>query len=101
MQLVLRPWHKHDFRRFRQRGLELLDVAFDLRIVEDVAIDLRERRVSVRDSPQQDHEFEQIGVRLLPERLLGPPEQVVQQGGDRVGHRVRIEIVVQRVVADA
>jgi hypothetical protein len=40
-------------------------------------------------------------VRLLPEWLLRFAEQVVQQRCYRVGDRVRIELVVQRVVADA
>jgi hypothetical protein len=72
----------------------LLNIALNLSVVEDVPIDLGECRVSVRDSPQQDHELEQIGVRLLPKRLLRPPEQVVNQRRDRIGHRVWIEIVV-------
>ena len=48
-----------------------------------------------------DADVQQIGVRLLPARILGFPEQVAQDRRDRVGHGVRIEIVVQGVVADA
>ena len=68
--------------------------------VEDVAIHLRERRVAVRKAPKQDDELEQIGVRLLPERLLRLAEQVVDQRRDGIGDGVGIEIVVERVVAD-
>ena len=70
-------------------------------VFDDVAIHLRERRVPVGNPSQRDDELEQIRVRLLPERLFGFAEQVVQQTADRVRDRVRIEIVVQRVVADA
>ena len=39
-------------------------------------------------------------MRLLPERFLRSSEQVVEQTANCVGDGVRIEIVVQRVVAD-
>ena len=84
-----------------ERRLQGTDVALDLRVFEDVAVHLRKRRVAVDETAQQDDELEQIRVGLLPERLFRPAEQVVQQCGDRKGDRVRIEIVVQRVVADA
>ncbi len=59
-----------------------------------------ERGVPVADATQRDHELQQVGVGLLPERFLGPPEEVVQQRSQGIGHGVRVEIVVQRVVAE-
>jgi hypothetical protein len=47
---------------------------------------------------QQNHELEQVRARLLPERLLAATKQVGHQGGNAVGERVRIEVVVQRIV---
>ena len=76
------------------------DLGLNLAVLEDVAIHLGEGRVAVREAPQQDDELEQIRVRLLPERLLRLAEQVVDQRRDGVGNGVRIEIVVERVVAD-
>ena len=70
-------------------------------VLDDEPIDLGERRVSVRDPSQGDHEFQEIRVRLLPERFLGFAEQIVQQTADGIRDGVRIQIVVQRVVADA
>jgi hypothetical protein len=57
--------------------------------------------VAGADSSQQDREREGVGVGLLPERLLLFPEQVVQERGHGVGHRIGIELVVERVVASA
>ena len=88
-------------RRVREDRLQTPDVVVHLRVVQDVAVHLGERRVAVADSAQQDHELEQVGVGLLPERFLRPAEQVVQERRHGVRHRVGIELVVQRVVADA
>jgi hypothetical protein len=52
------------------------------------------------DPPLGKRALWEIGVRLLPERLLSP-EEIVEQHGDGVGHGIRIQIVVQRVVAEA
>ena len=100
LQLVVRERNHDHFWRLRQRRLQGTDLALDLRVFEDVAVHLRERRVAVDEPPQQDDELEQIGVGLLPEGLLGFAEQVVHQCGDRKGDRVRVEVVVERVVAD-
>ena len=48
---------------------------------------------------EQDDELHEVGVSLLPERLLPSAEEVVDEGGDAVGERVGIETVVERVVA--
>jgi hypothetical protein len=79
--------------------LERLQVLANQLVVNDVAVDLGERRVAVRDPAQRDDKLQQIRVRLLPERFVGFAEEVIEQAADRVRHRVRIEVVVQRVVA--
>ena len=93
---------REDVRRVDRTGaLSAADVLVDQLVVDDVAVHLGERRVPVGDPAQRDDELQQIRVRLLPERFLRLAEQVVQQPADRVGDGVRVEIVVQRVVADA
>ena len=86
-------------RRRAELLLAALDVPLDETLVNRVVIDLRERGVAVDDLAQQDQELDQVGVRLLPERLLAAAVQVVEQRRDRVRQRVRLEVVVQRVVA--
>jgi hypothetical protein len=66
--------------------------------VDDVLVDLKERDVVIEDLVQQDHELHEVRARLLPERLLPTPKQVGHQGGDPIGQRVGVEIVVERVV---
>ena len=101
VRLMVGLSNAQDGGRIRQFRLQSTDVAVDLPVLQHVAVHLRERRVAVGDAPQQDHELQQVGVGLLPERFLRLAEQVVQQRGDGVGHGVRVEVVVQRVVADA
>ena len=67
--------------------------------IDGVVIDLRECGVPVDHLAEENHELHEIGVRLLPERLLAAAVQIVQQAGDGVGERVRFEVVVERVVA--
>ena len=97
--LVVVRRHDDDFGRVLQLLGELADTHLDLRRLEDVVVHLGERRVAVGDPAQEDHELQQVGVCLLPERLLRFAEQIVQECGDGERHRVRVEIVVQRVVA--
>ena len=47
---------------------------------------------------QQDDEFHQVRVGLLPERLLTATEQVIQQAGNSVCQRVSFEIVMKGIV---
>ncbi len=89
-----------DRRRGLQDGVEREDVLVDLPVIEHVAVNLRERRVAHREAPEQDHELEQVRVRHLPERLLRLAEEIVEQRGDGVGHRVGVQVVLERVVAD-
>ena len=100
-QSILFHRHQQDFRRLGERSLQPADVAVDQRVVQDVAVDLGEGGVAIGESSEQNHELQQVGVRLLPERFLRLAEQVVQQRGDGKRDRIRIEVVVQGVVADA
>src|SRR3954468_19541105 len=79
LELVVREWYHDHLWRLNQRWLQSTDVTFDLGILEDVAVHLRERRVAVDEPPQQNDEFEQIGIGLLPERLFGFAKEVVHQ----------------------
>src|SRR5258706_6528811 len=47
----------------------------------------------------KDDEFDEVGVRLLPEGLLSTSEKVVQERGDVVREGVGVEVVVEWVVA--
>ena len=67
--------------------------------IDRAFVDIEQGHVVVQRLVQQDDELDEVGVRLLPERLFALAEQVVQQRGDAVRQRVRVEIVVQRVVA--
>ncbi len=67
--------------------------------VDDVLIDLEERHVVVQYLMEQDHELDEVRTRLLPERLLASAKQIGHEGGDPVGQRIGIQLVVQRVVA--
>src|SRR5262245_30098883 len=74
----VRPWALHavlpeihepddkDVRRLREVRLETADVSVDLLIIQDVAVDLRERGVAVRDAPEKKDELQKIWLRLLP-----------------------------------
>ena len=48
---------------------------------------------------KKDDEFDEVGVRLLPEGLLSTSEKVVQKRGDVVREGVGVEVIVERVVA--
>src|SRR5207245_5749800 len=48
---------------------------------------------------KKDDEFDEVGVRLLPEGFLSTPEKVVQKRGDVVREGVGVEVVMERVVA--
>src|SRR5437660_5863107 len=73
--LVLLSPYRDNFLRLRELRLQCADVLVDLLVFNNEPVDLGERRVTIRDAPQRDHELEQVGVRLLPERLLRLAEQ--------------------------
>ena len=79
---------------FRDHGAELVRV-------DDVLVDLEERDVVVEDLMQEDHEFDEVRAGLLPKGLLPFAEEIRHQRGDAVGQGIRVEVVVQRVVAVA
>src|SRR5260370_28565285 len=47
---------------------------------------------------KKNDEFDEVGVRLLPEGLLSTSEKVVQERGDVVREGVGVEVVVERFV---
>ena len=83
----------------RQLPLPLRELLGDAVRVDGGLVHVEQRHVVVDDLVQQDHELHEVRVRLLPERLLAPAEEVVQERGDAVGQRIGVEVVVQRVVA--
>src|SRR5258708_471233 len=48
---------------------------------------------------EKDDEFNEVRVSLLPEGFLAPAEEVVQERRNVVGQRVRVEVIIQGVVA--
>src|SRR5258708_24803044 len=62
-------------------------------------IDIEEGHVVVGDLVKKDDEFNEVRVRLLPERFLTATEKIVQKRSDVIRKRIRIEIIVKRVVA--
>jgi hypothetical protein len=46
---------------------------------------------------KEDDELHEVGVGLLPERLLTPAKEIIEERRDVVGEGVGIEIVVKRV----
>ena len=50
---------------------------------------------------QEDHELDEIGARLLPERLLAAAIEIGHERGDAERQRVGVEVVVERVVSVA
>src|SRR5262249_47878344 len=101
VKTMFRARHNDDVRRLGENAFQPLDVPMNLAVVQDVLIHLGESRVAVADAPKQNDKLQEVGIRLLPERFLRAAEQVVQHCRNRVGDCVGIEIVVQRVVADA
>src|SRR4029453_11239361 len=90
-----------DVRRVVELRLESADVLVDQAVLDDVSIHLRQRRVAFSDSAQGNHELQEVGICLLPERFLRASEQIVEQTSDGVGYCVRVEVIVEGVVADA
>src|SRR5262249_6846649 len=72
----------------------------DLR-VERAFVNVKERHVIVKDFVQEDQEFDQVRVGLLPEWLLAAAKQVVEEGRDSKGGCVGVLVIVQRVIAVA
>jgi hypothetical protein len=48
---------------------------------------------------KEDDELDEIGVGLLPKRLLATAKEIVQERGDVVREGVGVQVIVKRVVA--
>src|SRR5439155_18531690 len=62
-------------------------------------VDIEEGDIVVGGLMKEDDELDEVGVRLLPERFLATAEKVVQERGDVVSEGVRVQVIVERVVA--
>ena len=58
------------FWKVAQGGSRSVDLGLQNTLVERCPVDVLERDVVVRDTVQQDHKLHEVGVGLLPERLL-------------------------------
>ena len=80
-------------------GLSLVDFLGEQRLVDGAVVHVAQRHPSGRvaavlgreDAVQLDDPADEIRVRLLPEGFFALPEQLIEQGRDGVGERVRIE----------
>src|SRR6266436_4889994 len=79
--------------------LGLRDPFFEKRWRDGALVDIEEGYVVVGGLMKKDDEFDEVGVRLLPEGLLSTSEKVVQERGDVVSEGVGVEVIVERVVA--
>src|ERR1700723_3384319 len=79
--------------------LGLCNSLFKERRRDRALVDIEERNVVVGGLVKQDDELQEVGVGLLPERLLATAKEIIEKRGDVVGERVGVEIVVKRVVA--
>ena len=79
--------------------LGLRNSFFEERWRDRALVDVEEGDVIVGDLVKKDDEFDEVGVRLLPEWFLATAKEIVQERGDVVREGVGVEIVVKRVVA--
>src|SRR3984885_7214603 len=79
--------------------LGLGDSLFEQRWRDRALVDIEERNVVIGGLMKKDDELDEVGVGLLPERLLATAKEIIEERGDVVSERVGVEIVVKRVVA--
>ena len=79
--------------------LGFVDSLFEERRRDRALVDVKEGHVVVGNLMKKDDEFDEVGVRLLPERLLASSEKIIQKRSNVVRKRVCVEIIVKRVVA--
>src|SRR5229473_4749834 len=79
--------------------LGFLNTFFEERRRDGALVDIEERDVVVGNLVKKDDELDEIGVRLLPEGFLASAKEIVQERGDVVREGVRVQVVVERVVA--
>ena len=79
--------------------LRLLDLLREELRVHSAAVDVPERDPAPRQEPVKlDDPAHEIRVCLLPERFAGLAEELVDEGGHAVGHRVGVQVrIVERV----
>jgi len=58
-------------------SLSFFDAVAEFIRIDDVFVDLKERDVVVEHLVQQDHELDEMGARLLPERFLSATNRFV------------------------
>src|SRR5258707_12355179 len=75
--------------------LGLRDPFFEKRWRDGALVDIEEGYVVVGGLMKKDDEFDEVGVRLLPEGLLSTSEKVVQERGDVVSDGEVGEVVVE------
>ena len=63
-------------------------------------VDIEEGYVVVRNLMEQDDELNEVGVCLLPERLLATTEKIVQERCDIEGESVRVQVTTEWVVTE-
>src|SRR3984893_3692053 len=72
--------------------LGLRDPFFKQRRRDGALIDIEEGHVVVGRLVKKNDEFDEIGVRLLPKRLLAAAEEIIQQGGEVVRKGVSVQV---------
>ncbi len=80
--------------RFTQPAFRFENPAFEQSWIDRAFVNVEERDVVESDLVQQDDEFDEVSVGLLPERLFPSPEEIIEQGRNAVGKGIRIEIIV-------
>src|SRR5579864_9006235 len=85
--------------RLGEPPLCFVDFLFQRGGVYRTFIDIEQSYVVERYLMEKDDELDQVRIRLLPEGLFTPPEEVVEQRCDVVRQSVCVEVVVKRVVA--
>ena len=86
-----------------EHGLHRVDVLAEGLLVHRVAVDVAQRHPGrILEPLEDDDPARQVAVRLLPEGLLPPPVELVEQRGDRVGEARRVHPRgVERVPGEA
>ena len=81
-----------------QAAFRVMDLALEDFGCDGAFVDVEQGDIVIGDLVQQDDEFDQIRVGLLPEWFPSLSKQVVQQRSDTVGQCIGVEIVVKRIV---
>src|ERR1700751_1337729 len=82
-----------------KKALRFGDLGLDFVGVYGRLVNVEQGYVAIQHLVQQDDELHQVGIGLLPEGLFATPEQVVEERSNAISQRIRLQFVVQRVVA--